>query len=239
LKIAICASARGPWPTNNNRGYLLFRCYLQVSHCYPIVVGWVDAARDLVVRIVVIRVGAHTARKPTIGARRDVDFRARLSPARAAVSSLVPNQRADFAHESLRAGGLLLFRIAPHCSAAPDCAAQHDIRVGSPGIFRRISATQRETALQTIVLYNEVLRRSGTRLIDRKSGIRLSVPKCDQTKGLVGRSYWITSSTLPSTDCGTSRLSARAVVMLIAERNLIEFTIGSSAGFSPLRMRPT
>jgi hypothetical protein len=51
--------------------------------------------------------------------------------------------------------------------------------------------------------------------------------------------YWITSSACVSTAGGISRLSARAVVMLIADLNLIELTTGSSAGLSPLRIRPT
>jgi hypothetical protein len=51
--------------------------------------------------------------------------------------------------------------------------------------------------------------------------------------------YSITSSARVSSASGTSKWSIRAVVMLIADLNLIVCTTGSSAGLSPLRMRPT
>ena len=49
----------------------------------------------------------------------------------------------------------------------------------------------------------------------------------------------ITSSARPSSDVGTVRPSIRAVCALITSSNLLDCTIGNSAGFAPLRMRPT
>jgi hypothetical protein len=51
-------------------------------------------------------------------------------------------------------------------------------------------------------------------------------------------SYSITSSARASSVGGISRRSAFAVLRLITNSNLIDCTTGSSAGFSPLRMRP-
>ena len=49
----------------------------------------------------------------------------------------------------------------------------------------------------------------------------------------------ITSSALASSFCGTARLSALAVLRLIARSYLVGACTGRSAGFSPLRMRST
>src|SRR6516225_8013477 len=49
----------------------------------------------------------------------------------------------------------------------------------------------------------------------------------------------ITSSAIESTSCETSRPSALAVLRLITNSNLVGCNTGSSAGFSPLRIRAT
>jgi hypothetical protein len=51
--------------------------------------------------------------------------------------------------------------------------------------------------------------------------------------------YSITSSALASSDVGTVRPSALAVLRLIVNSNFVGCTTGSSAGFSPFRIRPT
>src|SRR5262249_8294734 len=48
----------------------------------------------------------------------------------------------------------------------------------------------------------------------------------------------ITSSARASSVGGTSRPSALAVCMLMTNSNLVDCTIGRSAGFAPLRIRP-
>src|SRR5262249_3826493 len=49
----------------------------------------------------------------------------------------------------------------------------------------------------------------------------------------------ITSSAVESSVGGISRPSAFAVLMLMANSNLVGWSTGRSAGLSPLRMRPT
>jgi hypothetical protein len=49
----------------------------------------------------------------------------------------------------------------------------------------------------------------------------------------------MTSLTRASSECGTSRPSAFAVLRLITNSNLVGAYTGRSAGFSPLRMRST
>src|SRR5262245_47941141 len=53
------------------------------------------------------------------------------------------------------------------------------------------------------------------------------------------RTHSITSSAMASTDGGTSRPSAFAVLRLMGSSNLVAACTGRSAGFSPLRMRWT
>src|SRR4051794_26660148 len=53
------------------------------------------------------------------------------------------------------------------------------------------------------------------------------------------RAYSITSSASASNVGGTSRPRECAVLRLITNSNLVGCTTGSSAGFSPLRTRPT
>src|SRR5262249_30470919 len=49
----------------------------------------------------------------------------------------------------------------------------------------------------------------------------------------------ITSSAMASSEGGTMRSSMRAVCELMTSSNLVACTIGKSAGFAPLRTRPT
>src|SRR5438132_6333333 len=51
--------------------------------------------------------------------------------------------------------------------------------------------------------------------------------------------HWITSSARSSSDCGTARPSAFAVLRLITSSNLVGCSIGKSAGFAPLRILST
>ena len=51
--------------------------------------------------------------------------------------------------------------------------------------------------------------------------------------------YSMTSSAIAISDGGTSRPSALAVLRLSTSSNLVDCTTGRSAGFSPLRIRPT
>src|SRR6266496_2606454 len=53
------------------------------------------------------------------------------------------------------------------------------------------------------------------------------------------RTYSITSSASNCNELGTSSPSALAVCMLITNANLMDCTTGRSAGFEPLRTRPT
>src|SRR5262245_51104233 len=48
----------------------------------------------------------------------------------------------------------------------------------------------------------------------------------------------ITSSAMARSEGGTVRPSIRAVPVLMTNSNLLDCTIGRSAGFAPLRMRP-
>ena len=57
--------------------------------------------------------------------------------------------------------------------------------------------------------------------------------------GSAARAYSITSSARASTDGGTSRPSAFAVLRLTTSSYLVGACTGKSAGFSPLRMRST
>ena len=54
-----------------------------------------------------------------------------------------------------------------------------------------------------------------------------------------GNSYSITSSAVASSEGGTVRPSAFAVLRLIAVSNFVGVCTGRSAGFSPRRMRST
>src|SRR5216683_4443181 len=53
------------------------------------------------------------------------------------------------------------------------------------------------------------------------------------------RTYSITTSASASSFAGMSRRSAFAVLRLMINSNLVGCTTGRSAGFSPLRIRPT
>jgi hypothetical protein len=53
------------------------------------------------------------------------------------------------------------------------------------------------------------------------------------------KSYSITSSEMESSVAGISMPIARAVAKLMTNSSLVERATGISAGFSPLRMRPT
>ncbi len=52
------------------------------------------------------------------------------------------------------------YPIVPHCYPEPDTALQNDVRLYPTYIFRRPTAAQQETTMQTIVLYNGAVRRS-------------------------------------------------------------------------------
>jgi hypothetical protein len=71
---------------------------------------------------------------------------------------------------------------------------------------------------------------------------RSELTRC-ANNGLMHRSkmylYSITSSAATSKVCGITRPSALAVLRLITNSNLVGCKTGRSAGFSPLRMRPT
>jgi hypothetical protein len=53
-----------------------------------------------------------------------------------------------------------------------------------------------------------------------------------------GRGYSMTSSATASTVDGTVRRKRRAVSTLMTSSNLVAYTTGKSASFSPLRIRP-
>jgi hypothetical protein len=59
------------------------------------------------------------------------------------------------------------------------------------------------------------------------------VPKAD-----IG-TYWITSSASATSLSGTFSPSAFAVVRFMTNSNCVGWTMGSSAGLAPFRMRPT
>ena len=68
------------------------------------------------------------------------------------------------------------------------------------------------------------------------------VPLVDQvhrSNTSVRKSYSITSSARTSNVSGTSSPSVFAVCRLMANENLVGCNTGNSAGFAPLRMRPT
>jgi hypothetical protein len=56
---------------------------------------------------------------------------------------------------------------------------------------------------------------------------------------MLTRCYSITSSEMESSVAGTSTPIARAVAKLMTNSDLVDLATGRSAGFSPLRMRPT
>jgi hypothetical protein len=65
------------------------------------------------------------------------------------------------------------------------------------------------------------------------------VPKADKVHRSKMACYSITSSAIAITPEGMVRPSALAVFRLMARSNLVGCSTGKSAGFSPLRMRPT
>jgi hypothetical protein len=58
-----------------------------------------------------------------------------------------------------------------------------------------------------------------------------------QTNLRIGQTHSITSSASAISDGGTSKRSARAVLRLITNSNLVACMIGKSAGLAPLRIR--
>ena len=82
-----------------------------------------------------------------------------------------------------------------------------------------------------------------------KPGMSAIHPKADMCSALahvrfvpiadISQCYSITSLACASTDGGTVRPSALAVLRLIASSNLVGACTGRSAGFSPLRIRST
>src|SRR6266480_2973387 len=95
----------------------------------------------------------------------------------------------------------------------------------------------------------------GPRLARGNAACRTEVA-CSHVSGLFTQSGWtagpdgvrepghpthhsITSSAVASNDGGTVRESILAVWALITNSNLVDCTTGKSAGFTPLRMRPT
>ena len=67
----------------------------------------------------------------------------------------------------------------------------------------------------------------------------LSIPRGAEFSQYRKPSYSITSSTMESRPEGKARPSVFAVFMLITSSNFVACTTGKSAGFSPLRTRPT
>src|SRR5262245_48491936 len=64
-------------------------------------------------------------------------------------------------------------------------------------------------------------------------------PAAEKRDELAPLHHSITSSARASSVAGTSRPSAFAALTLIASSNFVGCSTGRSAGFSPLRMRPT
>jgi hypothetical protein len=69
----------------------------------------------------------------------------------------------------------------------------------------------------------------------------MSVKGQKQTKCSAAKkaNYSITSSAMASRPDGTVRPSSFAVLTLMTNSNFVDCNTGRSAGFSPLRMRPT
>ena len=75
--------------------------------------------------------------------------------------------------------------------------------------------------------------------IDRRDRHVRFVPKADSRTAAKNYAYSITSSARPSSGSGNVRPSALAVFRLITSSTFAACWIGRSAGFSPLRIRPT
>src|SRR5215469_6081895 len=65
------------------------------------------------------------------------------------------------------------------------------------------------------------------------------VPKADILRCSKERRYSITTSARDSSDCGTDRPSAFAVLRLMMNSNLVGNSTGRSAAFAPLRILST
>jgi hypothetical protein len=69
--------------------------------------------------------------------------------------------------------------------------------------------------------------------------IRRDVPEAVVSNRSKAPAYSITSSAMASSDGGTASPSMRAGWRLMTSSNFDDCTTGKSAGFTPLRMRPT
>ena len=70
--------------------------------------------------------------------------------------------------------------VVPHCYPEPNSALQHSVRLYPSCIFRRPTAAQQETTMQTIVLYNGASAPQHEAMMERSGGL----------KSTVGRPSW-------------------------------------------------
>src|SRR5262249_56697143 len=89
-------------------------------------------------------------------------------------------------------------------------------------------------------------RRPDAQEPDAPDFCRLLCPRAERPSGRAGQRsderaalHSITSSATASSEGGTVIPSVRAVCALMTSSNLLDCTTGRSAGFAPLRMRPT
>ena len=127
-------------------------------------------------------------------------------------------------------------------------AAVFDLGIGSGDFSGMVPSREREMGMRSTVLRPMTAlgqtRKSApasatsdlppTTDITSQSGHFREVPKCD-----IVRVHSITSSAVVSSDGGMVRPSVFAVLRLTTNSNFAGCTTGRSAGFSPLRIRPT
>jgi hypothetical protein len=118
-------------------------------------------------------------------------------------------------------------------SSVSSCTAT---RITTLGFFARAFAHSRSTIS---AFSTSVSRRRVNILRDKWLRPRRAAEQRDEHAAVQRRDHSMTSSARASTVAGTSRPSALAVLRFTIRSNLVGCCTGSSAGFSPFRMRST
>jgi len=143
----------------------------------------------------------------------------------------------DMANKSQLKGGHTRMKISPKSCARYTGAVRQSKQVRfrtSSGILRILDVCHRSSGHPFLHSDVAISPRAQTR---RRSVCPLSANERHSRRGKQHR-YSITSSAVASSVGDTGSPSALAVFRLMDSSNLVGCTIGKSAGFSPLRMRP-
>src|SRR5215475_3649565 len=124
------------------------------------------------------------------------------------------------------------------------CPAGIDLHISADGPAKRLQPLQ-EGSEPCLVM--RIVRRCGEEHADAPHPLALlrarrERPRCSRAaeqRDELAPLHSITSSAMASTPGGIMRPSVLAVLRLTMSSNFVGCRTGSSAGFSPLRMRPT